>query len=340
MCFNLFFFIFANPNTMRNPAIAVIILYDDHDNDAKDKIVTHLRVHEKNGIICLWEKGMIIPGGVHAKELQKAINNADIVLFLASAESISSDKILEEELGLALVRYETDMLRIIPIIVSPCSWGDTVLVKFKPLPEGGKPLSEWKTSIDTPCQQIAEAVKTISKEIIQKRKESKKHRDEVPPEFMEIEVIFQNKPDEDVMKHMLFADYEGKPASAAHFAIYAQMLREIEHRMRTREHYNFYHDNLKDAKEVESIAHKIRERADLLQLDSISLREIWEALETASNAFRENFGNIEHSDPSRMSAAKIKYVHPFCNNILKIEKKLAALSKFSINIDLSDLSPN
>ena len=46
----------------------------------------------------------------------------------------------------ALERHEAGEIRIIPIIIEPCSWTSSVLRKLKALPRDGKPISDWTNS--------------------------------------------------------------------------------------------------------------------------------------------------------------------------------------------------
>lgn len=326
---------------MEKSAVAVMILFHDVDTSIKEQIVKHLYILKRNGHIRLWQKGLVLAGENPEALTQGALEEAEIVLFLVSAESLSSDELWKEEVEHSLERQKRQELVFIPVIVRDCAWEQTVLRHFKPLPEGAKPLSSWlPLHLDIPCKQVADAVGEHVKKIKRQKQSENKQQGIVPPEFQEIDLIFQKMPDNKVMKHMSFADHEGKPASAVHFAIYAQILKDIEQRMRAREEYNFYVDNLCDAKEIEEIAKSIKERADLLKLDTIELGQICQELEDASQKFRDDFGIPEHASPSNWQKAKVRYVEPFCNAILKIEKKLDTLSRFSAIVDLSDLSPN
>jgi len=324
---------------METTSVAVTIIFHDDDVKVKEKIVKHLRILERNGEIELWQKGLVL-GGENTSSIAKLeLDRAEIALFLISVESIASDEIWKEEVGLSLERHRQGRLIFIPVIVRDCQWKDTNLSNFKPLPEDGKPIYHWP-HLDIPCKQVADAVKQHVKNISRQKQSEHKQQGIVPPEFQEIDTIFQKMPDEKVMKHMSFADHEGKPASAVHFAIYAEMLRKIRINMSEREEYNFYFNNLEDARKVEEIANSILERSELLEIDTISLGIIAQDLEDASRKFRLDFGSPEHREDDNWQSAKMMFVEPFCEVILNNEKKLNTLSRFSINIDLTDISSN
>lgn len=324
---------------MNTSAVAVMVLFHNEDVAVKGKIVTHLRVLERNGSIQVWEKGVVLGGENTELLIRGALNKAEIVLFLATPESVGSDELWKEEVEHSVERHKREELIFIPVIVRDCHWEETVLQHFKPLPEDGIPISHWQ-HLDDAYKQVAITVKQYVKKIRQQKQSKHKQHGIVPPEFQEIDQIFRKMPDEKVMKHMLFADYEGKPASVAHFAIFSEMLRKIRIDMSEREEYRFYVDNLMDAKEVGNIAKAIKERADLLKIDTIELGGVCKELLDVSIRFREDFGTPDNDDRENWEKAKVRYVDPFCEAVLKIEKKLDTLSKFSANIDLSDLSPN
>lgn len=324
---------------MEKFSVAVTVLFHDEDAVMKEKIVKHLRALERKGEIRLWQKGLVLAGENPSLAIQMELERAEIALFLVSVDSIASDEIWKEEVERTLERHQQEKLIFIPVIIRDCQWRETVLINFKPLPEEAKPISQWLRP-DEPCKQVADTVKQHVEKINLQKLSRNKQQGIVPPEFQEIDTIFQTMPDKKVMNHVLFTDQEGKPASSIHFSIYAQMLRDIEQRMRTREEYNFYVGNLIDAKEVENIAGAIRERADLLKVDTISLGDLCQELKSASRKFRDDFGSPENANPHKWHAAKVRHVEPFCDSILKIEKKLDTLSRFSVNVDLSDLLPN
>lgn len=324
---------------MANSPVAIFVLSHDQDKLEKDTIVRHLSVLKRQGKIDLWEEGLVLAGENPEQMIRTALEKAEIVLFLVSIESVDSDKIWKEGVEHSLERHKREELIFIPVIVRACDWEETVLVNFKPLPEDGKPISHW-AKIDEPCKQIAIAVKNHVDKIIRQKQSENKQQGIVPPEFQEIDTIFQTMPDKKVMNHVLFTDQEGKPASAAHFSIYAEMLKAIHAQMLARDSYNFYFDNLEDAKKVEEIGASIKERAELLKIDTISLGIIAQELEEVSRQFRLDFGTPENRNKANWQSAKMIFVEPFCNMILKNINKLATLSKFSVYIDLSDHTSN
>jgi hypothetical protein len=70
------------------------------------------------------------------------MDRASVAVLLISADSLGSTFILENEIPYLLQRQKTDRIRIIPVIVRPCSWARvTWLSPIQCRPKDGQPLS-------------------------------------------------------------------------------------------------------------------------------------------------------------------------------------------------------
>src|SRR5262245_18665540 len=54
--------------------------------------------------------------------IQEAMNAAGVAILLISANSLTSDFILREEISRLLERRASEGLRIFPVIIKPCDW--------------------------------------------------------------------------------------------------------------------------------------------------------------------------------------------------------------------------
>ena len=68
-------------------APSVFISYSHKDEEWKDRLVTHLGVLEKEGLLDLWDDRKIEVGDDWRPEIEKAIERADIAILLISANS-------------------------------------------------------------------------------------------------------------------------------------------------------------------------------------------------------------------------------------------------------------
>ena len=79
-------------------APTVFISYSQKDEVWKNRLLTHLRISEKEGFLELWDDRRIKAGSEWRSEIQKAIDTADIGILLISADFLVSDFIRDEEI--------------------------------------------------------------------------------------------------------------------------------------------------------------------------------------------------------------------------------------------------
>lgn len=102
----------------------IFISYSHKDYDLAARLLTHLRVLENEGFFKLWIDHVIETGEDWYKKLKEAMGAAKVAILLVSANSLTSDFILREEVAGLLKRRDTEGLRIFPVIAKPCSWQD------------------------------------------------------------------------------------------------------------------------------------------------------------------------------------------------------------------------
>jgi hypothetical protein len=75
---------------------------------------------EKKGLIEPWSDTKISAGEHWKKEIQKALDEAQVAILLVSADFLASDFIVNNELPPLLTRANEEGATIIPIILKPC----------------------------------------------------------------------------------------------------------------------------------------------------------------------------------------------------------------------------
>lgn len=120
----------------------VFISYSKHDNDYKVMLLKHL-TGLRNKIIT-WNDRDILAGEQWDKRIKEELNNADIVLYLVSANSMATDYIQQIELPLIEQRCNEGDCLLIPIIVDFCLWEQLDFAKYNALPEKGIPITDTK----------------------------------------------------------------------------------------------------------------------------------------------------------------------------------------------------
>jgi hypothetical protein len=149
--------------TSSNP-IEVFISYARDDDKLRKRFVKHLASLELQKVITTWHDHEIVPGDNWRRETDKHLNTAGVILLLVSENFLASRYAYGVEFKRAMERHERGEARVIPVILRSCEWRDTPLGELQALPEGGKPVKDWKT-IDTGFANVAEGLKKAIKEL-------------------------------------------------------------------------------------------------------------------------------------------------------------------------------
>jgi tetratricopeptide (TPR) repeat protein len=139
----------------------VFISYSHKDEQWKDRLVTHLRVLEKQALLDVWDDRRIKAGEDWQEEIRQALNSADIAILMISANFLTSDFILGEEVPPLLERRQNQGLKVIPLITKPCVWQQVKWLRpIQARPKDGKPLSRMRGG------KLDEALAALAKEIL------------------------------------------------------------------------------------------------------------------------------------------------------------------------------
>jgi hypothetical protein len=141
----------------------VFISYSHKDEVWKDRLVTHLGVLQQESILDLWDDRRIGAGGNWYQKIQEAIAKAKVAVILVSADFLTSNFILSEEVPHLLERRDKEGLRIFPVIIRPCAWKRVKwLARMNLRPKGDKSISSGaEHQIDADLAAIAEEVAAI-----------------------------------------------------------------------------------------------------------------------------------------------------------------------------------
>src|SRR3954470_19437831 len=85
------------------------------------ELLGHLRPLERFAGIDVWSDARIRAGDVTRREIDRAIEQADVALVLLSSDFLASDG-LDVELAHLLERNRSGKLRVIPIVLRSCLW--------------------------------------------------------------------------------------------------------------------------------------------------------------------------------------------------------------------------
>ena len=117
--------------------------YSHKDEVLRDQLDTHLKILERQNLIQPWHDRRIDPGMEFAVEIDDNLNRADIILFLVSADFMSSDYCYDTELPQALRLHESGDATVIPILIRPVDWQSSPLATLSVLPTNGRAVTQW-----------------------------------------------------------------------------------------------------------------------------------------------------------------------------------------------------
>ncbi|HXF41542.1 MAG TPA: TIR domain-containing protein [Blastocatellia bacterium] len=119
--------------------LKIFISYSHKDETFKDELVTMLAGLQRRGIVDAWQDRRIEAGDEWNKSIQDAMNDCDLALLLVSPDYLASRFIQEAEQPKLLQRRQEMQLRVIPLIVRPCTWqSEPVLKDLQALPRDNK----------------------------------------------------------------------------------------------------------------------------------------------------------------------------------------------------------
>ena len=135
--------------------------YSHKDEELRAKMETHLATLQRSGLIRQWHDRKIIAGQKWTEEINRYLEEAQLILFLISADFINSVYISDVEVKRALERRDAGQAVVVPVILRPVMW--QIIPEFRSLqalPEGARPVTEWP-SLDSAFLNICQGIVTL-----------------------------------------------------------------------------------------------------------------------------------------------------------------------------------
>lgn len=119
----------------------VFLSYSRRDSELRDQLARVLDPLQRTGLIHLWHDQEIPLGHDWRSTIDQKIHEADLILFLVTADFLQSDYCNELELTTALRRWKAQQVQIIPIIARDCLWEQTPLATLQVVLLDSKPIT-------------------------------------------------------------------------------------------------------------------------------------------------------------------------------------------------------
>ena len=108
----------------------IFISYSHQDEDWKDRLQKKLTVMALEGYFTVWEDRQLKPSDKWQPAIECELAQFNVAVTLISDDFLTSDFICNEEVPYLLHRQEQENVRIIPLILKPCTWQDMILPIF------------------------------------------------------------------------------------------------------------------------------------------------------------------------------------------------------------------
>lgn len=122
---------------------SVFVSYSHRDERYREKLQTSLAQLQRENLITVWHDRKILPGQEWDREIDRNLENAEIILLLVSPDFLASSYCYGHEMLQALERHRSGSATVVPIIVRPSDWQHSPLASLQALPSEGRPVSLW-----------------------------------------------------------------------------------------------------------------------------------------------------------------------------------------------------
>jgi hypothetical protein len=155
----------------------VFLSYSHKDTAWKDRLLSHLRVLERQKKIEIWDTNDIQSGADWSQQIFNAVNKADVAILLISPDFLASDFIIGRELPALLKRREKEGLAVLPVVVRAAQWSQIPeLAQLQFLNTDAKPLAaDSEYEVDQSLASIAKRIGDITG-AISERESTRPHK--------------------------------------------------------------------------------------------------------------------------------------------------------------------
>jgi len=118
--------------------VKVFYSYSHKDEELCRRLISHLSVMQREGLITGWHDRRLEAGSDWDHEIRSELEQADLILFLVSSDFMASSYCYDIEVRRALERDATGDARVVPIILREVDWEGSVFTSLMALPTDGK----------------------------------------------------------------------------------------------------------------------------------------------------------------------------------------------------------
>ncbi|XXU80978.1 toll/interleukin-1 receptor domain-containing protein [Sorangium sp. So ce1151] len=99
---------------------------------------------KREGLLQSWHDRRIGAGDEWAGQIDRNLDEAEVILLLVSADFLASDYCFDKEMKRALARHDAGQARVIPVILRKTDWRSAPFARLLALPKDGRPVTLWQ----------------------------------------------------------------------------------------------------------------------------------------------------------------------------------------------------
>lgn len=145
-------------------AAKVFFSYSHKDEELRDQLEVQLTMLKRQGLIDTWHDRRLKPGDHLDFNINKNLEEADVILLLISPDFLASTYCYKIEKARALQRVEEGTAKLISVILRPCEWDQTDLRYYVVTPTDGKPITKWADKDDA-FLDVARSIRRAIEEV-------------------------------------------------------------------------------------------------------------------------------------------------------------------------------
>jgi hypothetical protein len=134
----------------------------------RNALETHLVLLRRQGFIASWHDRRIIAGQDWKGQIDRHLDEADIILLLVSADFLASDYCYEAEMQRALVRHKSGHACVISVIIHSVDWSSAPFAMLQALPKDARPVARWEDP-DEAWTNVARGLRRAAEELRKRR---------------------------------------------------------------------------------------------------------------------------------------------------------------------------
>jgi hypothetical protein len=121
----------------------VFFSYSHKDEQLRDDLEVQLTMLKREGLIDAWHDRRI-PAGTNLDDaISSKLEEAEVILLLASPDFLASEYCWGTEVQRAMERHDSGEAVVIPVILRPCEWNRAPFGKLLATPRDGQPVTAW-----------------------------------------------------------------------------------------------------------------------------------------------------------------------------------------------------